>query len=93
MQRRPFPGEFEGDEVLGQLAERWQNWQQRSPKAPFIVVGVAALIVLLIWLATGFYVVGAGEQGVVRRFGKEVARTGPGRGRRWARPPSHRSPS
>jgi membrane protease subunit HflK len=78
MQRRPFPGEFEGDEVLGQLAERWQNWQQRSPKAPFIVVGAVGLVVLLIWLATGFYVVGPGEQGVVRRFGKETARTGPG---------------
>jgi membrane protease subunit HflK len=77
MQRR-FPGEFEGDEVLGQLAERWQNWQQQSPKAPFIVIGVVVLIALLIWLATGFYVVGAGEQGVVRRFGKEVARTAPG---------------
>ncbi len=30
MQRR-FPGEFEGDDVLGQLAERWQSWQQQSP--------------------------------------------------------------
>jgi membrane protease subunit HflK len=78
MQRRPFPGEFEGDEVLGQLAERWQNWQQRSPKAPLIVIGAILAIGVLIWLATGFYMVGAGEQGVVRRFGKEVGRTGPG---------------
>jgi membrane protease subunit HflK len=78
MQRHPFPGEFEGDEVLGQLAERWQDWQRQSPKAPFIVIGIVGLIALLIWLATGFYMVGPGEQGVVRRFGKEVARTGPG---------------
>src|SRR4029453_18614359 len=78
MQRHPFPGEFEGDEVLGQLAERWQDWQRQFPKAPFIVIGVVGLIALLIWLATGFYIVGPGEQGVVRRFGKEVARTGPG---------------
>src|SRR5215475_676970 len=78
MQRRPFPGEFEGDEVLGQLAERWQNWQRQSPKAPFVVVGVIGLVVLLVWLATGFYVVGPGEQGVVRRFGKEVSRTSSG---------------
>jgi membrane protease subunit HflK len=63
---------------LGQLAERWQNWQRRSPKAPLIVIGAIALLVLLIWLATGFYVVGPGEQGVVRRFGKEVSRTAPG---------------
>jgi membrane protease subunit HflK len=78
MQRRPFPGEFEGDEFLGQLAERWQNWQQRSPKAPLIVIGAILVIGALIWLATGFYMVGPGEQGVVRRFGKEVGRTGPG---------------
>src|SRR5215813_3173836 len=78
MQQRPFPGEFEGDEVLGQLAERWQNWKRQSPKAPLLVVGVFGLVVLLVWLATGFYVVGPGEQGVVRRFGREVARTGPG---------------
>jgi membrane protease subunit HflK len=78
MQRRPFPGEFEGDEILGQLAERWQHWQQRSPKAPLIMIAAVAIIALLIWLATGFYMIGPGEQGVVRRFGKEVERTGPG---------------
>jgi membrane protease subunit HflK len=32
----------------------------------------------VIWLATGFYVVGPGEQGVVLRYGNEVSRTGPG---------------
>lgn len=78
MQRRPFPPEFEGDEVFGQLAERWQQWQRQSPRAPFIVVGVVVAIAALIWLATGFYVVGPGEQGVVLRFGKEVGRTAPG---------------
>jgi membrane protease subunit HflK len=78
MQRRPFPDEFGGDEVLGQLAERWQQWQRQSPKAPVIVVGVLLAIALLIWLATGFYVVGAGEQGIVLRFGKKVGQTEPG---------------
>jgi membrane protease subunit HflK len=78
MQRRPFPGDFEGEDVFGQLGERWQSWQRRSPKAPFIVAGAVGLIAVLIWLATGFYVVGPGEQGVVRRFGKEVDRTEPG---------------
>jgi hypothetical protein len=78
MQRRPFPGDFEGDEVLGQLTERWQHWYQQYPKAPVIMIGAVAAIVLLIWLATGFYMVGPGERGVVRRFGKEVGRTGPG---------------
>src|SRR5690606_1766959 len=73
-----FPPEFEGDEVFGQLAERWQQWQHQSPRAPMIVAGVIVAIALLIWLATGFYMVRAGEQGVVLRFGREVGRTGPG---------------
>jgi membrane protease subunit HflK len=78
MQRHRFPDEFGGDEVFGQLAERWQQWQRQSPRAPLIVVGALAAMAVLIWLATGFYVVGPGEQGVVLRFGKEVGRTGPG---------------
>jgi modulator of FtsH protease HflK len=78
MQRRPFPGEFEGDEMWGQLAERWDRWQQQSPKAPFFVIGAIVAVAVLIWLATGFYMVGPGEQGVVRRFGEEVSRAGPG---------------
>jgi modulator of FtsH protease HflK len=77
MQRRPFPGEFE-DDVWRQLAERWERWQRQSPKAPFIVIGVIIVLGLLIWLATGFYVVGPGEQGVIRRFGEAVSRSGPG---------------
>jgi modulator of FtsH protease HflK len=40
-------------------------------------IAVAAIIVLL-WLATGLYVVGPGEQGVVRMFGRHVATTDPG---------------
>ena len=39
-----------------------------------IVVGLA----LLAWLASGIYIVNPGEQGVVRHFGREVARTEPG---------------
>jgi membrane protease subunit HflK len=42
--------------------------------APLIVVVIAAVA----WLGTGVYVVGPGEEGVVRQFGAEVARTGPG---------------
>ncbi len=37
-----------------------------------------ALGVLLLWLATGFYGIGPGEQGVVRMFGRHVATTDPG---------------
>jgi membrane protease subunit HflK len=51
-----------------------------------IVVGLLLLCIVLIWLATGVYTVGPGEQGVVRRFGKEVARVGPGLHYHWPRP-------
>ncbi len=36
------------------------------------------LIIVLIWVASGFYSVGPGEQGVVRQFGRYAYRTGPG---------------
>lgn len=78
MQGPRFPRDFEQEDIFGQLAERWQQWQRQSPKAPLIVIGVVAVVAVLIWLAIGFYVVGPGEQGVVRRFGKEVSRTSPG---------------
>lgn len=42
------------------------------------IAGGAAGVLLLLWLATGFYMVGPGEQGVIRQFGKEAASTGPG---------------
>jgi membrane protease subunit HflK len=35
-------------------------------------------VVVLLWLASGFYTVSPDEQGVVRRFGKEVRITSPG---------------
>ena len=43
---------------------------------PYMYIGAAG--VLLLWLATGFYVVGPGEQGVERRFGRHMATTDPG---------------
>jgi len=51
-----------------------QNMMRSAPK---IVMGLGVLVILL-WLATGFYVVGPGEQGVIRHFGKEVGATEPG---------------
>ncbi len=38
-------------------------------------VGLVAIIALLIWLATGFYIVDASQRGVVLRFGKQVETT------------------
>ena len=39
---------------------------------------IILLGIVVVWLLTGIYVVGAREQGVVLRFGAFVARTGPG---------------
>ncbi|MEQ1556107.1 MAG: FtsH protease activity modulator HflK [Gallionella sp.] len=47
-------------------------------------VGLVAIIGLLIWLATGFYIVDASQRGVVLRFGKQVETTEAGP--RWHLP-------
>lgn len=43
----------------------------------FAYLGVA-VVALGLWLASGIYIVGPGEQGVVRMFGRHVATTDPG---------------
>jgi membrane protease subunit HflK len=47
------------------------NWGGRG-------VAIAILLVIAFWAVSGVYRVGADEQGVVLRFGKYVATTGPG---------------
>lgn len=49
-----------------------------SGRAPRIGIGVVIGAAVLLWLATGFYIVQQGERGVVLRFGKleEVTSTG-----------------
>ena len=46
--------------------------------------GTVLALLVLVWFATGFYVVDAAERGVVTRFGKYVATTEPGL--RWHLP-------
>jgi len=41
-------------------------------------IAVAALLLVGVWLASGFYRVNEGEQGVVLRFGKYIKTTSPG---------------
>ncbi len=52
----------------------WQDFRKRFRFGKWFILG----IVLIVWLATGIYTVGPGEQGVVRQFGRFVAQTGPG---------------
>jgi membrane protease subunit HflK len=47
-------------------------------KGKAYLVQVLIGVVVLLWLASGFYTVSPDEQGVVRRFGKEVRITSPG---------------
>lgn len=41
-------------------------------------LAIAGLVIVVLWLFSGIYFVGAKEQGVVLRFGEVVAQTGPG---------------
>lgn len=41
-------------------------------------LGIVAGIVVVVWLASGFYIVDTGERGVVLRFGKLIETTQPG---------------
>src|SRR5512135_2000044 len=50
----------------------------------FIGLGLIPVLALLIWIGSGFYIVNAGERGVVLRFGKYVETTQPGP--RWHLP-------
>lgn len=47
-------------------------------------IGLIVVIVLLLWMASGFYIVDASQRGVVLRFGKYVEATQPGP--RWHLP-------
>jgi membrane protease subunit HflK len=48
------------------------------PRLPFSGVGILVALVLLVWLASGFYIVDEGRRGVVTRFGKYTETTLPG---------------
>ena len=41
-------------------------------------LGIVVAIIVAVWLASGFYIVDAGERGVVLRFGKFIETTQPG---------------
>ncbi len=51
---------------------------------PLSGLGIVLLLVLLVWLASGFYIVDEGRRGVVTRFGKYTETTLPGP--RWHLP-------
>jgi modulator of FtsH protease HflK len=64
------------------LSETWERLRGAGPLLP-LLVGAAAVA---LWIASGIYVVEPGEQGVVRRFGREMARTDQGLNFHWPWP-------
>jgi membrane protease subunit HflK len=72
------------DEMLRQLNRRINRLFGKGSASPQpgtsgnIPVLPILLLVVLIWVATGFYIVNQGSRGVVLRFGKHVETTMPG---------------
>ena len=65
-----------GGTLLDDLAMKIQEKMARfGGKRIFLILFA---VVIGIWLASGIYMVGPGEEGVIRQFGKEVDRTPPG---------------
>ncbi len=72
------------------LDELWRKFNDKlnslfgikTPKpnrpVPVFMIPVTLLIIVAIWMATGMYIVNAGERGVVLRFGKLIDTTQPG---------------
>lgn len=83
-----MPWEYNGDDNRGggaqppDLEEVFKKIKQQfGGKFPARLpggVGIILFFILVGWLATGFYIVGPDEQGVVQRFGKVVYTTDPG---------------
>jgi membrane protease subunit HflK len=69
-------GDFSPPDELIDLVENFRGrWQQFRPGIrPWIFL----LVLPLLWLGSGFYIVGPGERGVVLLFGKAVDQTEPG---------------
>ncbi len=60
------------DDLVMKIQEKFSRWGGSK-------VLLAIIIILIgLWGASGIYMVGPGEEGVIRQFGKEVDRTPPG---------------
>ena len=63
------------DDIIQKFQDKLKSFFSNKSPANFSVL---FLIVLVIWVLTGFYRVGTDEQGVVTRFGKYVRTSEPG---------------
>ena len=48
-------------------------WRRRPRRRRWLLALLALVLLIGIWLATGFYQLEAGERGLVQRFGRNVA--------------------
>jgi len=74
------------NELFGRTGPSEPGVGTRPPRRAFPVGGAGLLLalVVLVWLASGFYIVDEGRRGVVTRFGKYTETTQPGP--RWHLP-------
>lgn len=66
----PFDRRPDMRDVAAQFSQTFGGWRRILP----ILIGIA----LVVLVGSGVYIVGPGEQGVVRTFGRESGKTGPG---------------
>jgi membrane protease subunit HflK len=87
--QRPPPRGGAGDSSLDDMLRRWQQ-RVRQLWRPGSSGGMAAsallLLVVAVWLASGYYQIDAPERGVVQRFGAYQQIEQPGHGWHWPWP-------
>ena len=77
------------NQKLGSLFGRKGGGNGERPGGPGLAqfgggAGILLLLIVLVWLASGFYIVDASQRGIVLRFGRYVEETQPGP--RWHLP-------
>jgi len=82
MNGRKGPNDFSSPDELFQAVEELKRRARQFTSQGFFrgkrLGVILAILIPLLWLATGFYVVGPGERGVVLLFGGVVDQTEPG---------------
>jgi modulator of FtsH protease HflK len=76
------------EQRLGQIFQQTEDWFKRNMQGGNLtrILPLVLGVILLVWLASGVYIVDPGHTGVVRTFGKETKRTYPGLNYRYPWP-------